>query len=43
MVKPGGNEKYIKHVKHVNFTNQREKLIKVGGNNNFSEIRGEMH
>ena len=43
MVKQGGNEKHIRHVKTCQFYEIRVKFKKVeGGKNNFREI-GEMH
>jgi len=46
MVKLGeGNEKHVKYVvhKHVNFTKSGGIFWKVGGNNNFPEIGGNVH
>jgi len=42
MVKLGGNEKHGKHAKTRKFYEIREKFEKVGGNNKFPEIGGNV-
>ena len=42
MVKLGGNEKHINHVKTCKFYENREDILKIRGeNNNFREIGGK--
>jgi len=41
MVKPGGKRKNLKYVKTRKFYENRGKILKVGGNNNFREIGGK--